>query len=87
MSANSQRRLDDAHTTQRRFLLLFLPSEREVFRRVAALVPNVINTKDIVRQTAFAPMVFFSGARMVVEAPSETRFAACQTNATHHEAM
>ena len=37
---------------QQRFLSLFLRSEREVFRYVAALVPNVADAEDIVQQTA-----------------------------------
>jgi RNA polymerase sigma-70 factor, ECF subfamily len=39
---------------QQRFLSLFLRSEREVFRYVAALVPNVADAEDIVQQTALA---------------------------------
>lgn len=38
----------------RQFLTLFLRSEREVFRYVAALVPNVADAEDIVQQTALA---------------------------------
>ena len=37
-----------------RFLSLFLQSEREVFRYVAALVPCVADAEDIVQQTAVA---------------------------------
>jgi RNA polymerase sigma-70 factor (ECF subfamily) len=40
---------DDPHA---RFLRLFLSSEREVFRYVAALVPDVGNAEEIVQQTA-----------------------------------
>lgn len=39
---------------QQRFLSLFLRSEREVFRYVAALVPNIADAEDIVQQTALA---------------------------------
>jgi len=39
---------------QQRFLSLFLRSEQEVFRYVAALVPNVTDAEDIVQQTALA---------------------------------
>ncbi|HEY6227283.1 MAG TPA: sigma-70 family RNA polymerase sigma factor [Verrucomicrobiae bacterium] len=40
--------------SQQRFLSLFLRSEREIFRYVAALVPNVSDAEDIVQQTAIA---------------------------------
>lgn len=45
-----------AHTTadQQRFLSLFLRSEREIFRYVAALVPSMTDAEDIVQQTALA---------------------------------
>ena len=39
---------------QQRFLSLFLRSEREVFRYVATLVPNVADAEDIVQQAALA---------------------------------
>ena len=39
---------------QQRFLSLFLRREREIFRYVAALVPNVADAEDIVQQTALA---------------------------------
>lgn len=39
---------------QQRFLSLFLRSEREIFRYVAALVPNVADAEDIVQQAALA---------------------------------
>ena len=45
------RSLDDAHA---RFLRLFLSSEREIFRYVAALVPNLADAEEIVQQTAVA---------------------------------
>ena len=43
--------VDDAHA---RFLRLFLSSEREIFRYVAALVPNLPDAEEIVQQTAVA---------------------------------
>ena len=42
----------DANAAQQRFLALFLRSEREIFRYIAALVPNVIDAEEIVQQTA-----------------------------------
>ena len=54
MSADSTRRFGDSNVAQQRFLSLFLRSEREVFRYVAALVPNVADAEDIVQQTALA---------------------------------
>jgi len=54
MSADSTRHLEGAAVAQQRFLSLFLRSEREVFRYVAALVPNVADAEDIVQQTALA---------------------------------
>jgi RNA polymerase sigma-70 factor (ECF subfamily) len=54
MSPDSTRRFEDATTAQQRFLSLFLRSEREVFRYVAALVPNVADAEDIVQQTALS---------------------------------
>jgi RNA polymerase sigma-70 factor, ECF subfamily len=44
----------DQAAAQQRFLSLFLHSERELFRYVAALVPNVADAEDIVQQTALA---------------------------------
>src|SRR5512136_3333238 len=44
----------DQTAAQQQFLSLFLRSEREVFRYVAALVPNVADAEDIVQQTALA---------------------------------
>ena len=44
----------DQAAVQQRFLSLFLRSEREVFRYVAALVPSVADAEDIVQQTALA---------------------------------
>jgi RNA polymerase sigma-70 factor (ECF subfamily) len=40
--------------SQQQFLSLFLRSEREIFRYVAALVPNLADAEDIVQQTALA---------------------------------
>ena len=54
MSADSQRRFDDSTAAQQRFLTLFLRSEREIFRYVAALVPNVGDAEDIVQQAAMS---------------------------------
>ncbi len=45
---------DGRAAAQQRFLSLFLRSEREVFRYVAALVPNVADAEDIVQQTALS---------------------------------
>lgn len=39
---------------QQQFLSLFLRSEREIFRYVVALVPNLADAEDIVQQTAVA---------------------------------
>jgi RNA polymerase sigma-70 factor (ECF subfamily) len=54
MSPDSERRFEDSSAAQQRFLSLFLRSEREIFRYVAALVPNVADAEDIVQQTALA---------------------------------
>ena len=54
MSGDSQRRFDDSTAAQQRFLTLFLRSEREIFRYVAALVPNVGDAEDIVQQAAMS---------------------------------
>ena len=54
MPPDSSRHLRDPAAAQQRFLSLFLRSEREVFRYVAALVPNVADAEDIVQQTALA---------------------------------
>src|SRR5687768_9334083 len=54
MSPDSTRRFEDRSASQQAFLSLFLRSEREIFRYVAALVPNVMDAEDIVQQTAFA---------------------------------
>lgn len=54
MSPDSPRIASDPAAAQQRFLSLFLRSEREIFRYVAALVPNVADAEDIVQQTALA---------------------------------
>jgi len=54
MSSASTHSPGDQGAAQQRFLSLFLRSEREVFRYVAALVPNVADAEDIVQQTALA---------------------------------
>jgi len=51
---DSQSRSEDPAAAQQRFLSLFLRSEREVFRYVASMVPNVADAEDIVQQTALA---------------------------------
>src|SRR5574338_1508768 len=52
MTPDSKRPPEDSNAAQQRFLSLFLRSEREIFRYVAALVPNVADAEDIVQQTA-----------------------------------
>lgn len=54
MSTESSRHFGDQNAAQQRFLSLFLRSEREIFRYVAALVPNGVDAEDIVQQTAVA---------------------------------
>ena len=54
MSPDSTRQFEDRGASQQRFLSLFLRSEREIFRYVAVLVPNVGDAEDIVQQTAVA---------------------------------
>jgi len=54
MSADSKSPFEDANAAQQRFLSLFLRSEREIFRYVAALVPNITDAEDIVQQAALA---------------------------------
>jgi len=54
MSADSTLRVGDTSAAQQRFLSLFLRSEREIFRYVAVLVPNITDAEDIVQQTALA---------------------------------
>jgi RNA polymerase sigma-70 factor, ECF subfamily len=52
MSPHSTGRFENQTAAQQRFLSLFLRSEREIFRYVAVLVPNVADAEDIVQQTA-----------------------------------
>ena len=54
MPPDEKRHLEDPAAAQQRFLSLFLRSEREIFRYVAALIPNVADAEDIVQQTALA---------------------------------
>src|SRR6188768_4518153 len=54
MLPDSPRHFGDQNAAQQRFLSLFLHSEREIFRYVAALIPNVADAEDIVQQTAIA---------------------------------
>jgi len=54
MSPDSTRPFGDQNAAQQRFLSLFLRSEREIFRYVAALVPNMADAEDIVQQTALS---------------------------------
>src|SRR6187401_3781528 len=54
MSPDPTAHSQDSAASQQRFLSLFLRSEREVFRYVAALIPNVADAEDIVQQTAIA---------------------------------
>jgi RNA polymerase sigma-70 factor (ECF subfamily) len=46
--------MDAPTAEQQQFLSLFLRSEKEIFRYVAALVPNISDAEDIVQQTALA---------------------------------
>jgi RNA polymerase sigma-70 factor, ECF subfamily len=54
MLPDTTRRSDGQGAAQQRFLSLFLRSEREIFRYVAALVPNVADAEDIVQQAALS---------------------------------
>jgi RNA polymerase sigma-70 factor (ECF subfamily) len=54
MLPDPTRQTGDQAAAQQRFLSLFLRSEREVFRYVAVLVPNVADAEDIVQQTALS---------------------------------
>lgn len=54
MLPDPKRRSEDQADAQQRFLSLFLRSEREIFRYVAALVPNVTDAEDLVQQTALS---------------------------------
>lgn len=51
---DSPSRDPDQAAAQQRFLTLFLRSEREIFRYVATLVPNVADAEDIVQQAALS---------------------------------
>jgi RNA polymerase sigma-70 factor (ECF subfamily) len=54
MPSESSYSAEESAAAQQRFLSLFLRSEREIFRYVAALVPNLTDADDIVQQTALA---------------------------------
>ena len=54
MHRDSRSRMNASKVTQQQFLSLFLRSEREIFRYVAALVPNLSDVDDIVQQTAIS---------------------------------
>ncbi len=54
MSPEPTGRSEDPAAAQQRFLSLFLRSEREIYRYVAALVPNATDAQDIVQQAALA---------------------------------
>jgi RNA polymerase sigma-70 factor (ECF subfamily) len=54
MTQDSSRSVESQAAAQQRFLSLFLRSEREVFRYVSALVPNIGEAEEIVQQTAIA---------------------------------
>jgi RNA polymerase sigma-70 factor (ECF subfamily) len=54
MSSDSSQRSESKNAGQEQFLSLFLRSEREIFRYVSVLVPNVSDAEDIVQQTAIA---------------------------------
>ena len=54
MSPDSTPHSEGKNAAQQRFLSLFLRSEREIFRYVAVLVPDVADAEDIVQQTALA---------------------------------
>ena len=61
MSSDLTRHFEDPAAAQQRFLSLFLRSEREIFRYVAAMVPYVADAEDIVQQTALALWEKFDG--------------------------
>ena len=54
MSSGWNQRPESKSAAQQQFLSLFLRSEREIFRYVAVLVPNLSDAEDIVQQTAIA---------------------------------
>ena len=43
-------RFDDSSSAQQQFLSLFLRSEREISRYVAALIPNMTDAEDSIQQ-------------------------------------
>jgi len=49
---DSQKNGGSSQSDQQQFLSLFLKSEKEIFRYVAALVPHLNDVEDIVQQTA-----------------------------------
>ena len=60
MPSDPTRHFQDPAEAQQQFLSLFLRSERELFRYVVALVPNVADAEDIVQQTALVLWEKFS---------------------------
>ena len=60
MSSDPTSHIEDPADAQRRFLSLFLRSEREIFRYVAAMIPSVADAEDIVQQTALVLWEKFS---------------------------
>ncbi len=54
MPPDSKPLFGDSNAAQQRFLSLFLRYEREIFRYVAALVPNIADAEDILQQTAMS---------------------------------
>jgi DNA-directed RNA polymerase specialized sigma24 family protein len=65
MTANLTHRFGDSSAAQQRFLSLFLRSEREIFRYVAALVPSMTEAEDIVQQTAPSLWEKFDACKML----------------------
>ncbi len=54
MSAGSTSQAGDSNAAQEQILSLFLRSEREIFRYVAVLLPNLTEAEDIVQSHAMA---------------------------------
>jgi RNA polymerase sigma-70 factor (ECF subfamily) len=54
LATNVTRLAGDNPVAQQRFLTLFLRSEREIFRYVAAMIPSVAEAEEITQQTAVA---------------------------------
>jgi RNA polymerase sigma-70 factor (ECF subfamily) len=54
MAPGPEKTSSERNAAQQQFLSLFLQSEREIFRYVAVLVPNLADAEDIVQQTALA---------------------------------